>query len=34
MLGPMVREDAVRTGLPLDEVWANIRRAVLIAAGG
>ena len=34
MLGQMVREDPFRTGLPLDEVGANIRRAIPIAAGG
>ena len=34
MLGQMVRVDAARTGLPLEEVWANMRRAILLAAGG
>ena len=33
MFGEMVREEAVRAGLPLNEVWANVRRTVLLAAG-
>jgi hypothetical protein len=34
MLGRMIRDEAAQEGITNGEVWANVRRALLLAAGG